>query len=212
MIYKVAKTEKEFHGIYDLRAAFYKKLTSDLNNPHDVSASYMVERDERHIHLIAVEDEIVMGTLSICVPDANGLLECERLFGVDLSRFKTGNDMELRKLGIRNCNKMSTLTMILCSLGFEFAASCNAGSIFNVSTKLEYNNRFYGKLGFHQVADVKHVLNDRIMRLDVQEVLASQMIIPFRRMVLDKYRDTFEQIQEEYRRIASSPRASLSVV
>lgn len=145
VIFKLAKTEKDFKQIYKLR---YKTFVeAEGYNPSAIE----IERGGDAAHLIALRKDKIVGAITLIVDNGQGL-PMEKYF--NLTVFKNDEKVaEVGRFAILPDEQTKIVPVGLIALAYEVAQKRGIKQIFIDFFKSEEKIRFYERLGFKVIGN-----------------------------------------------------------
>jgi hypothetical protein len=135
--YKIATTEKEFNQVFYVRK---NVLVKELNYSESM---IHVEKNNAHIHIIAIENEKPIGVITINYPDKQNKLALE--YHCNISQHRTTKDVEFKRLAVIDYKNNLFVGAILIGLAFNYAKERCIQNIFLTSPVTNYHINLYKK-------------------------------------------------------------------
>jgi len=162
LTFKIADTQDELQDIYLLREEAFVK---EDKYPKDAIKSSF---DNQAVHFIAIENEKIIGTISVLLDGPRGLPLQEF---IDITPYRDKKLAEIEKLAVVPHRRKETISSALMMIGYEFAKLyANRICIFALEKKVNVVE-LYKQIGFKIVGefDFYNVGKALFMILDIRQ-------------------------------------------
>lgn len=160
--FKKASSEEDLQAVYSIREEVFVK--GDNYPIEAIKSNY----DKQAIHFVAIEDEGMIGTVSVVLDGPKGLPLQEFL---DISMYRDKKLVEIEKLAVLFHKRKKTITAALMVIAYEFAKlHADRICIFTLEKKKD-NISLYEQIGFRPVEKFNfHSVGDALfMILDIEK-------------------------------------------